>query len=163
MAMGLMSANKMAHGLPEIIQPKEICIGCLMSHTRKTFPGQTQGQSKRILELGHGDLCGPITQTTKSSNKYFLLLVDDFSKIMWDMLKTKDETLGAFKKFRVLVENEKLKILRTDQGGEFLSHEFSSYCEETRIIRHFTAPYSPQKNGVVERRIRTVAAMARVS
>lgn len=158
----------MAHGFPEIIQPKDTCIGCLMSkQTRKPFPGQTQSQSKWILELVHGDLCGPITPATKSDNRYFLLLVDDFSKIMWVyMLKTKDEALGALKKFRVLVEkecaeNEKLKIFRTDRGGGFLSHDFSSYCEEIGIIRHLTVPYSPQQNGVVERRNRTVVALAR--
>lgn len=94
-----------------------------------------------------------------------LLLVDDFSRVMWvDMLKTKDEALEAFKRFRDLVENgteRRVKVLRTDRGGEFCSNEFKAYCASAGIYRHYTAPYSPQQNGVVERRNRTVVAMAR--
>lgn len=52
-------------------------------------------------------------------------------------------------------------MLRTDRGGEFTSNEFKSYCDEAGIDRHFTAAYTPQQNGVVERRNRTVVEMAR--
>lgn len=118
-----------------------------------------------MLELVHGDLCGPISPTTMSDNRYFMLLVDDFSRFMWSyMLSIKDEALGAFQKFRAQVEREtdkKIKVFRTDRGGEFMSNSFKSYYEENGIIRHFTAPYSPQQNGVVERRNRTMVAMAR--
>nr|GEU85354.1 hypothetical protein [Tanacetum cinerariifolium] len=55
----------------------------------------------------------------------------------------------------------KVKTLRTDHGGEFTSKEFANFCEENGIVRHLTAPYSPQQNGVVERRNRTVMEMAR--
>lgn len=142
-AMMSMSENKMARGLPAFIQPKELCTGCLMSkQTRKPFPSQANFQSTRILELVHGDLCGPITPTTKAGNQYFLLLVDDFSRVMWVyMLSSKNEAFGAFKKFRILVDKEcgeKLKTFRTDRGGEFLSNEFNSYCEETVISRNLT-------------------------
>ena len=165
-SMVLLSKDEMAYGLPEFVQPKDLCTGCLMSkQTRKPFPGQANFQAKQVLELVHGDLCGPISPTTMAGNKYFLLLVDDFSRVMWIyMLGSKDEALGAFQKFRAQVEREKdkkIKVLRTDRGGEFMSNQFKSYCEENGIIRHFTAPYSPQQNGVVERRNRTVVAMAR--
>jgi transposase InsO family protein len=45
-----------------------------------------------------------------------------------------------------------LKVLRTDRGGEFMSTSFTGYCSELGIRRHLTMPYSPQQNGVVERR-----------
>lgn len=80
------------------------------------------------------------------------------------MLKNKDEAFVAFKRFRVQVEKssgEVIKVFRTDRGGEFTSREFKMYCEEAGILRHFTAPYTPQQNGVVERRNRTVVAMTR--
>lgn len=80
------------------------------------------------------------------------------------MLKTKDEALLYFKKFQVLVKiesGEVIKVLRTDRGGEFCSNDFKRFYEEKGIIRHFTAPYSPQQNGVVERRNRTIVAMGR--
>lgn len=54
-----------------------------------------------------------------------------------------------------------IKTLRTDRGGEFTSHEFQKFCDDAGILRHLTAPYSPQQNGVVERRNRTVVAMTR--
>jgi transposase InsO family protein len=55
----------------------------------------------------------------------------------------------------------KLKVLRTDRGGEFTSMEFRAYCTEEGVQRQLTAPYSPQQNRVVERRNQTVVGMAR--
>lgn len=54
-----------------------------------------------------------------------------------------------------------IKTLRTDRGGEFTSQEFQSFCEASGIQRHLTAPYSPQQNGVVERRNITLLEMTR--
>lgn len=165
-ALSSMSTSNMARGLPTIVQPKEMCVGCLMSkQTRNSFPRQTEFHATKGLELIHGDLCGPISPETTAGNKYFFLLVDDFSRMMWIyMLKSKDEALSAFKSFRTLVEKgaeKRIKVFRTDRGGEFVSKDFTTYCEEAGIERHFTAPYTPQQNGVVERRNRTVVAMIR--
>ena len=55
----------------------------------------------------------------------------------------------------------KLRVLRTDNSREFTAVEFAVYCVDEGSQRHFTAPYSPQQNGVVERRNQTVVAMAR--
>ncbi len=54
-----------------------------------------------------------------------------------------------------------IKCLRSDNGGEFTSNEFYSYCEDNGIKRHFSAAYTPQQNGVVERKNITVQEMAR--
>lgn len=80
------------------------------------------------------------------------------------VIKTKDQALEAFTKFKPLAEStagRRIKTLRSDRGGEFLSGEFAQLCEQAGIQRHLTAPYSPQQNGVVERRNRSVMAMAR--
>lgn len=148
-ALELMYKNKMVHGFPRIISPKHNCTGCLMSkQTRRPFPSQTQFTTKRVLELVHADLCGPITPTTTGGNRSFMLLVDDYSRVMWVyLLKSKDEAFNAFKLFRAKVENggeRKVRVLRTDRGGEFTSKEFADYCEKEGITRHFTAPYTPQ-------------------
>jgi transposase InsO family protein len=50
--------------------------------------------------------------------------------------------------------------LRTDNSGEFTAAEFVAYCADEGVTRHFSAPYTPQQNGVVERRNQTVVAMA---
>ena len=99
----------------------------------------------KALELVHIDLCGPITQGTVGGNKYFMLLIDDFSR--WSyvyMLKTKDQALDAFIKYKAEVENvtgNKINTLRSDRGGEFLSRVFQDVCEKAGIRRHLTAPY----------------------
>jgi hypothetical protein len=84
---------------------------------------------------------------------------------MWAViLDTKGAAADAIKHIQVAAENEsgsKLRVLRTDNSGEFTSAEFASYCANEGIQRHFITPYSPQQNGVVERRNHTVVAMAR--
>ncbi|GJZ56678.1 zinc finger, CCHC-type containing protein [Tanacetum coccineum] len=74
------------------------------------------------------------------------------------------QAFSTFKEFRQQIEMEtrmKLRMLRTDRGGEFTSNEFTKYCKENGIARQLTAPYSPQQNGVVERRNRTVLSTTR--
>jgi transposase InsO family protein len=70
-------------------------------------------------------------------------------------LETKDEVLGKFKEFKPLVENlseRKIKILRSDNGREYTSNEFESFCRDAGIKRELTTPYNPQQNGVSERK-----------
>lgn len=107
-AMEMMSQERMVRGLPNIVHNNEVCDGCLMGkQTRKSFPSQSNFSATRVLELVHGDLCGPISPDTAAGNKYFFLLVDDYSRYMWAyLLKSKDEALGAFMKFCAIVENK---------------------------------------------------------
>jgi histone deacetylase 1/2 len=82
------------------------------------------------LELLHGDLCGPISPATNAGKKYFLLLVDDFSRFMWIVLiRSKDEAFEVFLKVKAATEMElqlQVRSLRTDRGGEFISREFNA-------------------------------------
>ncbi|GJQ90739.1 putative RNA-directed DNA polymerase [Tanacetum coccineum] len=161
-----MCDKNLVHGLKAIKKPDTLCKGCLEGkQTRNPYPTHTLYKEKEKLKLIHADICGPISPEIPAGNRYFFLFVDDFSHVMWVyMLKSKDEALDMFHKFRVLVENEtgvKVKTLRTDCGGEFNSKGFIEYCDETGLKHHFTAPYSPQQNGVVERRNRSVFEMAR--
>ena len=100
------------------------------------------------LELIHTNICGPISPATLGGSRYFLLIIDDFSRLTWvAMLQCKSDVFEAFKCFKNLVETEKgmkIKTLRSDRGGEFTSNEFSKYCLEHGIKRQLTAPYSPQ-------------------
>jgi hypothetical protein len=118
-----------------------------------------------VVILIHADLCGQISPQTVGGKGYFLLVVDDFSRFMWiELLKTKDEALHFLKKIkqRAEVDQEgRLKGIRTDRGGEFNSNMFTAFCTEQGIKHFTTTPYSPQQNGVVERRNQTVVEMAR--
>ena len=132
---------------------------------RKSFPSSAKFRASRPLELIHGDLCGPLAPETLGGSKYFLLLVDDCTRMLWvSLLKQKLEAFKAFKSFKAQAEREKeLKLicLRTDNGGEFTSKGFISFCSEHEIQRHFSTPYTPQQNEVVERKNRTILDMTR--
>ena len=82
--------------------------------------------------------------------------MDDCSRYMWlQLLMSKDKAVAVIKKFKMHAEAEsgqKLRVLRTDRGGEFTSVEFAAYYTDQGVVRHHTVPYSPQQNGVVERR-----------
>ena len=84
---------------------------------------------------------------------------------MWlVLLGSKDQAADAIVRLQARAEAEagrKLGTLRTDRGGEFSSRAFGEYCAMEGVQRHLTAPYTPQQNGVVERRNQTVLGMVR--
>ncbi|KAJ4740894.1 Transposon Ty1-H Gag-Pol polyprotein [Rhynchospora pubera] len=165
-ALRTLSQKELVAGLPLVNHAEQVCSGCLVGKQRRSpFPQEAMFRAKEVLELVHGDLCGPIVPMTPAGNKFFLLMVDDYSRYMWIvLLKSKDMAFQAFKEIKIAAEleaNAKLKAFRTDRGGEFRSNEFTSYCKQVGIKRYLTAPYSPQQNGVVERRNQTVVGMAR--
>ncbi|GBP54922.1 Retrovirus-related Pol polyprotein from transposon TNT 1-94 [Eumeta japonica] len=98
---------------------------------------------------------------TKSigQSKYFLLFVDDASKMTFVyFLKEKNQVFQHFKEFQNRVENQtgnKIKILRTDNGGEFCSREMESFLKQAGIIHQKTNPHSPKQNELSERVNRT--------
>lgn len=162
----LMVKRDFIDGLPNVTIKKETCESCLLGkQARKPFPKTTNFRASSPLELIHGDLCGPISPSTPAQKRYVLVLIDDHTRYMWTvLLREKSEAFEKFKSFKRMIELEtekQIKMLRTDRGGEFISQEFSVYCETNGIQRHLTAPYSPQQNGVVERRNRTLLEMTR--
>lgn len=161
--MKLMINKGLVMGMPSITIEKETCMSYLLGkQTRQPFPQKTSYRATQTLELIHEDLCGPITPPTLGHKRYVFVIIDDYSRYMWVIfLKEKSE---AFEKFKTLVEVETratIKTFRTDRGGEFISHEFQAFCEKYGIQRHLTSPYSPQQNGVVERRNRILLEMTR--
>ena len=112
----------------------------------------------------HGDLCGQITPPTPGGKEYFLLIVDDYSRYMWlELIARKSEALECFRKIIKAAELEsgsRLKAFRTDRGGEFNSSAMITFCSERGIRHSTTTPYTPQQNGVVERRNQTIVEMA---
>ena len=164
--MKMMINKELVTGIPRMTINKDTCVSCLLGRqTRQPFPSETAYRATRPLKLVHGDLCGPITPATPARKKYVFVIIDDFSRYMWTMLlQDKSEAFKKFKRFKSLAEQEtktEIQTFRTDRGGEFMSLEFQACCEASGIKRHMTAPYSPQQNGVVERRNRTLLEMTR--
>ena len=112
------------------------------------FPKAAKYHAADALELIHRDLCGPITPATNDGRRYFLLLVYDCSRYMWlQLLTSKDKAAAAIKKFKARVEAEssrKLRVLRTNRGGEFTLVKFTVYCAYQGVVQHHTTPYSSQ-------------------
>lgn len=141
----------------------ELCEACLAGKQRRTpFPQQAKFRAEEPLELVHADLCGAISPATPAGRRFFLLLVDDYSRFMWLVLLTsKDEAASALTRFQAEAQTESRRQLRTRSGGEFTSKALAAHFATTGVKRHLTTPYSPQQNGVVERRNQTMVGMAR--
>ncbi|GJT52209.1 retrotransposon protein, putative, ty1-copia subclass [Tanacetum coccineum] len=103
---------------------------------------------------------GPSRVESMSGCRYFLSIVDDYSRRVWVyFLRHKNEAFSKFKEWKQLVENQtgrKLKKLRTDNGLEFCNQEFNNLCKESGIARHLTVAGTPQQNGLAERMNRTL-------
>ena len=112
----------------------------------------------------HSDLCGPLPSTSFSSFKYFLTFTDDYSKSTWVyFLKLKSEVFDKFLAYKALVEKQsghQILKLRSDNGGEYVNHKFTNLCTEQGIQQQHTVSYTPQQNGVAERKNRTLKEMA---
>lgn len=93
------------------------------------------------------DLCGPMHMESLYGNKYFFLLVDDLSRMTWSYFpRLKSQAFEMFVKFQMMVERQtknKIKIIRSNRGGEFVSREFSEHWEKQGIQRELTLSYTP--------------------
>jgi hypothetical protein len=96
-ALRSLAHHGMVCGLPEIVHNGELCDSCLAGkQRRRPFPKTATYQAEELLELVHRDLCGPITPATHGGRRYFLLLVDDYSRYMWlQLLTSKAEAAAA--------------------------------------------------------------------
>lgn len=144
---------------------KSNCITCCEGKQARLPFSHKGKRCENVLEIVHADLCGPMEQVSLGQARYFLLFVEDYSRMAFVyFLKAKNQALKYFKEFKVLVETQtgkKLKTLRTDNGGEFCSAEFEDYLKKNGIVHQTTNPYTPEQNGLCERLNRTVVERAR--
>jgi hypothetical protein len=119
----------------------------------------------RPLELPHMDLFGPIAYISIGKSKYCLVIVDDYSRFTWVfLLQEKSQPQDTLKGFLRRAQNEfslRIKKIRSDNGTEFKNSQIEVFLEEEDIKHEFSSPYTPQQNGVVERKNRTLLDMAR--
>jgi len=162
----LLDARKMVTGMPEFkVEHEGVYQGCAEGkHTRGPFPS-SDSKITDVLQLVHSDLSGILPVTSLGGCLYYAIFVDDFYRKTWIyFLKKKDEVFTWFCSFKALVENttmKKIKILRTDNGTEYESNEFEDYCREAGIKRETTTAYTPEQNGVAERKNRSIIEASR--
>ncbi|CAM8994349.1 unnamed protein product [Rhodiola kirilowii] len=154
-------------GLPKISEvPDQVCSACAKGkQTRSSFHSKNVVSTHKAFELIHMDLCGPMRVQSRAGNRYVFVIVDDYSRYTWVIfIRSKDEVFDSFKTWVKLVKRrfgEKLKSIRTDHGTEFDNGLFVDFCKDQGIDHNFSAPRTPQQNGVVERKNRTLEDMTR--
>nr|GEV79773.1 hypothetical protein [Tanacetum cinerariifolium] len=129
---------------------------------RKPYTHQVE-RAKDLLGLIHTNVCGPYKIMSRQGASYFVTFTDEFSRYGYVyLLKHEHEVFKNFKVFQKEVENQlgkTIKLLRSDREGEYMSQEFLDHLNDHGIIAHRTSPYTPQYNGVSERRNRTLLDM----
>ena len=147
----------MVKGLPNIQQPtssRESYI--LAKHHMDKFIYGVWYMTKTPLELVHTILCGSMQTYSLIRNVYFMTFIDNFSRKTWVyLLKQKSEDFDIFKRFKVMVEKESgkyIKVLISDIGGEYMLTDFMDFFQYHGIKRQSTTRYTPQHNGVDEKK-----------
>ncbi|KAL0322227.1 UNVERIFIED_CONTAM: Retrovirus-related Pol polyprotein from transposon TNT 1-94 [Sesamum calycinum] len=130
----ILHQKKMMTDLPQIQAVEGACEACLQGKQhKKPFPSGTSWRAKAVLELIHTDVCGPMRTPSHEQNRYFILFIDDYSRMTWVyFMREKSEVFKVFKKFKNLVEKQSgrsIKVLRSDRGKEYNNSEFDKFCE----------------------------------
>lgn len=133
----ILNRESMVIGLPDFLSSNQ-CEACILGKQKRvTFPSEKAWRANGKLQLVHVDLCGPMQTESMGGSRYFLLFIDDHTRMNWVyFLKCKSDAFKYFKIFQSLVERQagtKLKTLRTDHDGEFTSNEFMAYYESQGI------------------------------
>ncbi|GJU57855.1 retrovirus-related pol polyprotein from transposon TNT 1-94 [Tanacetum coccineum] len=161
------SSKELVRNLPKLKFDQHFCDACKIrkqahaSHKAKNIVSTT-----RCLELLHMDLFGPSAVRSYGGNRYTLVIVDDYSRYTWTrFLKDKTEAFDQFEIFSKKIQNQlgcTIVSIRTDHGREFDNEvQFGEFCNANGITHNFSAPRTPQSNGVVERKNRTLQEMSR--
>ncbi|GJY88723.1 zinc finger, CCHC-type containing protein, partial [Tanacetum coccineum] len=145
--------------IPTFDMDAKKCKTCMLTKITKK-PFQNIKRETEVLELIHSDLCDLHATPSLGNKKYFVTLIDDASRFCYVyLLHIKDEALDKFKVFKLEVELQQgslIKKFRTDKGGEYMD---TLYFQSVSIIHEMITPYTPQKNGISERKNRVLKEM----
>ncbi|GJX04712.1 putative ribonuclease H-like domain-containing protein [Tanacetum coccineum] len=139
---------------------------CQLGKSKKfSHKPKSENTNMEFLHTLHMDLCGPMRVHSINRKKYILVIVDDYSRFTWvKFLRSKDETpefvINFLKQIQVGL-NKTVRYIRTDNGTEFVNQVMSKYYEGVRIFHQKSISRTPQQNGIVERRNRTLVEATR--
>ncbi|GJY31267.1 retrovirus-related pol polyprotein from transposon TNT 1-94 [Tanacetum coccineum] len=166
-AINHLARHGLVRGLPKLKFEKDhLCSACAMGKSKKKpHKPKSEDTNQEKLYLLHMDLCGPMRVASVNGKKYILVIVDDYSRFTWvKFLRSKDEAPDFIIKFLKMIQ-VRLKVpvrrIRTDNGTEFVNQTLREYYEKIGISHETSVARSPQQNGVVERRNRTLIEAAR--
>lgn len=166
-AIRKMAASNLIEGLKIVDCGINVqCETCMEAKsTRLPFPKHAESKSTKTLDLVHTDVCGPMRTISQSGKRYVLTFVDDFSRYtVVYLLSQKSEVEQKLKEYVEMVKNKfgrKPVIIRSNRGGEYTGKAVKKYLASQGISIQYTAPYTPEQNGVSERKNRTLIEMSR--
>lgn len=157
--------NKMVNGIENVkIGKVDFCESCVSGKMTRLKFG-TRSKAKRVLEIVHSDVAGPITPTSHDNGKYFVTFIDDYSNfVIVYIIKAKSEVFDCFVDYVKMVQTKfssKISVLRCDNGREYISGEIKNFCRTNGTFIDFTNPYTPEQNGKAERFNRSLVEKAR--
>ncbi|GJY88107.1 retrovirus-related pol polyprotein from transposon TNT 1-94 [Tanacetum coccineum] len=162
-----LARKDLVRGLPRLKFEKDhLCSACQLGKSKKfSHRPKSENTNMEVLHTLHMDLCGPMRVQSIKGKKYILVIVDDYSRFTWvKFLRSKDETPEFVTNFLKQIQvglNKTVRFIRTDNGTEFVNQVMSEYYEGVGIFHQKSVPRTPQQNGVVERRNRTLVEAAR--
>ncbi|KAJ0046336.1 hypothetical protein Pint_05309 [Pistacia integerrima] len=141
------------------------CSTCKLGKSKSlSFPSHGS-HANRCFDLIHSDVWGFSPVISHANYKYFVTFIDDYTKYTWIyFLRAKSEVLSVFQQFTTYVKTQfssGIKILRFDSGGEYMSSEFHDFLTQKGIVSQHSCPYTPQQNGVIERKNRHLLDVVR--
>nr|GEU78596.1 hypothetical protein [Tanacetum cinerariifolium] len=136
------------------------CENCVLGKSHQVNFGVGRHTAQGAIDYAHSDLWGPSQVESLGGKRYFLSIVDDYSRRVWVyILRFKYEAFRKFKEWKQLVDNQigrTVKKLRTNNGLKFCNWKFEQLCIESEIARHLTIVGTPQQNGIAEHMNRTL-------
>jgi transposase InsO family protein len=143
-----------------------LCEPCVLGKMHALpFPRRTSPPSTAPLQLVHTDLCGPFRVATPAGHRYFITFIDDYSKYtVVRLLRRKAHASQAVKDFHEEYTKAlglPLKIIRSDNGGEYVNDDLQNWLKDRGVAVQLTTPHTPEQNGTAERTNRTVVEMLR--
>jgi hypothetical protein len=136
-------------GVPDFnTEHQDVCKGCALGKYTKTVFPSSDNRVAGILDLIHYDVCGPMSYVSLRGYEYYVTFIDDFSRKTWPLfMEIRGQVFKRFQEFKALVENQtskKIKVLRSNNGGEYTSNDFIDFFAKEGIKRELTIPYNPQ-------------------
>ncbi|GJY55392.1 retrovirus-related pol polyprotein from transposon TNT 1-94, partial [Tanacetum coccineum] len=162
-----LAKDGLARGIPRLkFQKDHLCLACALGKSMKSsYQSKAEDTNQEKLYLFHMDLCGPMRVASINGKRYILVIIDDYSRFTWlRFLRTKDEApeaiIKCIKNIQVRL-NATVRNVQTDNETEFVNQTLREFYENVGISHQTSVDRTPQKNGIVERRNRTLVEAAR--
>ncbi|PKU66732.1 Retrovirus-related Pol polyprotein from transposon TNT 1-94 [Dendrobium catenatum] len=141
------------------------CVSCSSCKGHKIPFTKSCNRMKTPLALLHSDVWGPSPVMSNQGFRYYVTFIDDFSRYTWIFpIRNKSDVPHIFINFKIFIENQtdyKIKMLRTDGGTEYRNNTLNHFFESNGIQHQFSCPYTPEQNGVAERKHRHIIETTR--